>query len=110
METNSENTEKALLEKLKQLPNEKRKIWRLIVVGIILPFIGPYIPLRKGMLADRMGFENAALLFGLLLIFVIPIGCYMHFKKINDQIFDVELELKSLRWKNKQKSNNEITE
>ena len=102
MEITTENTEKELLEKLKMLPNEKRKIWRLIAVGIFLPFIGPYIPLRRGMLADRMGFENAALLFGGLCIIVIPIGCYMHFQKINNQIFDAELELKSLRWKNKQ--------
>lgn len=110
MEINSENTEKALLEKLKQLPNEKKKIWRLIAVGIILPIVGPYVPMRKGMLADRMGFENAALLFAGICIVAIPIACYMHLKKINDQIFDVELELKSLRWKNKQKSDNEITE
>lgn len=110
MEINSENTEKDLLEKLEKLPNEKWKIWRLIAVGIFIPFIGPYFPMRKGMLADRMGFENAALLFGGLCIVVIPIACYMHIQKINTQIFDAELELKSLRWKNKQKIENGITE
>ena len=110
MELNSESSERELEEQLKKLPKEKWKIWRLIAVGIILPFVGPYIPLRKGMLADRMGFENSSLLFGGLCIVFIPIACYMHFQKVNNQISDVECDLEILKRKNKQKIESGITE
>jgi hypothetical protein len=106
LDINSENKKRELQEQLKNLPKEKWKIWRLIAVGIIMPFVGPYIPIRKGMLADRMGYENSALMFGAILLFVVPIGCYMHFQKINNEIFDVECELESLI----QKKENGITE
>jgi hypothetical protein len=110
LDVNSANKERELEEQLKNLPKEKWKIWRLIAVGIFIPFVGPYIPMRRGMLADRMGYQNSALMFGAILIIVIPIGCYMHFQKINNQIFDVECELESLKRKNKQILENKITE
>ena len=56
---NSENKEKELEDQLKKLPKEKWKIWRLIVVGIITPFVGPYIPMKNGMLVDRMGYQDS---------------------------------------------------
>lgn len=106
----SENKEKELEEQLKKLPKEKWKIWRLIAVGIFMPFVGPYIPMRKGMLADRMGYQDAVLLFAALLLVVVPIGCYMHFQKINNEIFDAECELESLKRQNKLNLENKISE
>lgn len=99
LENNYNRQEKELEKQLKELPKEKWKIWRLIAVGIIMPFVGPYIPMRRGMLADRMGYENSALLFVGLCIVFIPIACFMHVQKINNQIFEVELELKLLNRK-----------
>lgn len=110
LEVNSENKKRELEEQLKNLPKEKWKIWRLIAVGIIMPFVGPYIPMRRGMLADRMGYQNSALMFGGLCIVVIPIACYMHFQKINNQISDIECDLEILKRKNKQKTESGITE
>lgn len=107
---NSKNREKELEEQLKRLPKEKWKIWRLIAVGIIMPFVGPYIPMRKGMLAERMGYENSALMFGAISLFAIPIGCYMHFQKINDEIFYAECELESLKRSKIKKTESKITE
>jgi uncharacterized sodium:solute symporter family permease YidK len=101
---------KELEKRLKNLPKEKWKIWRLIAVGIITPFVGPYFPIRKGMLADRMGYKESVLLFSAIFLIAVPIGCYMHFQKINNEIFDAECELESLKPKNKQKIENEITE
>ena len=75
---NSVTSKRELEERLKKLPKEKWKIWRLIVVGIFLPFIGPYIPMKKGSLEERMGYNNSALLFGGLCLVFIPIACYMH--------------------------------
>ncbi|MEY2692908.1 MAG: hypothetical protein RIT03_1299 [Bacteroidota bacterium] len=42
IDTNSVNQERELENQLKNLPKEKWKIWRLIAVGIFLPFVGPY--------------------------------------------------------------------
>lgn len=109
-DVNSDHQEKELEEQLKKLPKEKWKIWRLIAVGIIMPFVGPYIPMRRGTLAERMGYRDAALLFGVILLIVIPIGCYMHFQKINNQIFEVECDLENLKRKSKAKIENVITE
>ena len=107
---NSENKEKELENQLKKLPKEKWKIWRLIVVGIIMPFVGPYIPMRKGMLVDRMGYQDSVLLFVVILLVAVPAGCYMHFQKINNEIFDIECQLENLRHQNKQKIESEILE
>lgn len=96
---NLQEQEKILAKTLAELPKEKWKIWRLFALGIILPFVGPYVPMRKGMLADRMGFENSALLFGVMLVIIIPIGCYIHFQKINYKIYDAEVDLKIIRRK-----------
>ncbi|AWK03555.1 hypothetical protein HYN56_04685 [Flavobacterium crocinum] len=98
---NSGNKEKELEDQLKKLPKEKWKIWRLIAVGIITPFVGPYIPLRKGMLIDRMGYRDSVLMFFLILLIAIPMACYMHFQKINNQIFDIECELENLKQQKK---------
>lgn len=103
MDVNSDNQERVLEEQLKKLPKEKWKIWRLIAVGIIMPFVGPFIPMRRGTLAERMGFIDAALLFGAILLVVIPIGCYMHFQKINNQIFEAECDLDNLKRKKNRK-------
>ena len=100
LDETSEVEEKELEKKLKDLPKEKRKIWRLITFGVVLPFVGPYIPIRKGMLVDRMGFENSFMLFGLISLIFIPICCYIHFQKVNSQISDVECDLEILKRKN----------
>jgi len=98
------NREKELEEELKKLSKEKRKIWRLIAVGIIMPFIGPFIPMKRGTLAERMGYSNAVIMFGLIVLVAIPIGCYMQSKKINNQMFDCECELASIRRKNNEQA------
>jgi hypothetical protein len=107
---NSENKEKELEDQLKKLPKEKWKIWRLIAVGIITPFVGPYIPLRKGILAERMGYQDSVLMFFAIFLIAVPAGCYMHFQKINNEIFDIECELENLKQQNKRKMENEIVE
>jgi hypothetical protein len=107
---NSENKEKELEDQLKKLPKEKWKIWRLIIVGIITPFVGPYIPMRKGMLVDRMGYQDSVLMFFVIFLIAIPAGCYMHFQKINNEIFDIECQLENLKQQNKQKIESEIVE
>lgn len=103
-ETSSNEEERELENRLKELHKEKWKIWRVIPLVILLPTVGPYVPMRRGMLADRMGYQNAALLFGVILLIVVPIGCHLHFKKINLQIVDAECELENLKRKNKPKN------
>ena len=93
--------EKELEEQLAKLPKRKWQIWRLIAVGIFMPIVDPYIPLRKGSLEERMGYNDSAMMFGILCAIVIPIGCYMHFQKVNDEISDVETDLEILQRKRK---------
>ncbi|MES2574364.1 MAG: hypothetical protein V4572_05450 [Bacteroidota bacterium] len=93
------NKEKELEEQLKKLPKEKWKIWRLIAVGILTPFVGPYIPMRRGTLAERMGYQDAFLMFALICVIFIPYACYAYIQKINNEIFEVELELELLNRK-----------
>ena len=90
---------KELNEQLINLPKKKWQIVRLIIVGIFLPFVGPYIPLRKGSLTERMGYHDAVLLFAVICVIFIPIACYMHIQKINNEILEVELELELLNRK-----------
>jgi hypothetical protein len=73
-----------------------------------MPFVGLYIPMRRGMLADRMGYQDSALMFGAIFLIVVPNGCYMHFQKVNNEIFDIECDLESLKRKNKLEFENEI--
>ena len=55
------------------------------------------------MLVDRMGYQDSVLMFVAIFLIAIPAGCYMHFQKINDEIFDIECELENLKL-NKQKN------
>lgn len=94
--------EKKLEEQLAKLPRKKWQIWRLIAVGILMPIIGPYIPMRRGTLEERMGYSESAWMFGLILIVAVPIGCYMHFQKVDEEIIDVKKKLYRLRLKQKE--------
>jgi uncharacterized sodium:solute symporter family permease YidK len=103
------NTENKIIElenKILKLSKEKKKFWRVIPMVIILPIIGPYVPLRRGMLADRMGYQNSALMLIVLCIIIVPIACYWKFQKINNEIFDLEYDKKILEQKDKLKTEN----
>ena len=94
--------EKKLEEQLAKLPRKKWQIWRLIAVGILMPIIGPYIPMRRGTLEERMGYSESAWMFVLIIIFAVPIGCYMHFQKVDKEIIEVKKKLNHLRLKQKE--------
>lgn len=103
-----ENRVVELEEQIKNLPKEKWKIWRLIAVGIFFPFIGPYFPMRRGTLSERMGYQESVFLFAAIYIIVIPLACYMHFQKVNNQILDAESEIQRIKWQEKMKKEEEI--
>lgn len=100
--------EKHLERQLIELPKKKWGVLKLILIGIIGPFLLPYIPMRRGSMWDKMGYEDAVLSFGLIYLAVIPFACYMHFQKVNEEIFEVERKLRHLRFKQKEseESNN----
>lgn len=100
------NTVKELEEQIKQLeeklvktPKKKWQVLRLIFVGIFFPFVGPYIPFRTGTLAERMGYNKSALLFGAIFLIAVPVGCIMHIQKIDFEINDIEVDLELLKRK-----------
>lgn len=94
--------QKQLEEQLAKLPKKRWGILKLVAVGLISPFILPYIPLRRGTLAERMGYTDAVLLFGLIFIIVVPFACYKHIQKINNQKHDIEFDLQRLKRKQQQ--------
>lgn len=100
---NFNEEEKKLEEQLANLPKKKWQIWRLIVVGILLPLIGPYLPTRRG---SRMRYEDSVLLFGIISIIAIPVGCYMHFQQVNEEMCDIERKLRHIRFKQKESEEN----
>lgn len=94
--------EKHLERQLIELPKKKWGVLKLILIGIIGPFLLPYIPMRRGSMFYKMGYEDAVLSFGLINLAVIPFACYMHFQKVNEEIFEVERKLRHLRFKQKE--------
>lgn len=97
--TNLEQQKKELEEKLSKLPRKKWAVIKLIFVSIAMTFVGPYIPMRKGTLESRMGYNDSVMLFAAIFIIVVPIACYMHFQKINSEIWDMEWELENVNRK-----------
>lgn len=102
-------TEKELDEQIKQLeeklvktPKKKWQVLRLIFVGIFFPFVGPYIPFRTGTLAERMGYNKSALIFGAMFLIAVPIISIMHFQKVDFEINDIEVDLELLKRKKQQ--------
>lgn len=71
-----------------------------------MPFIGPYIPMRRGSLNERMGFNDSALLFFLISIIAIPIACYMHFQQVNEEMYEIERKIRHIRFKQKESEEN----
>ncbi len=97
--------QKMIEEQLAKLPRRKWSIWKFIVVSVIVMFVGPYIPVRKGSLESNFGYDEAFLFFVALFIFVVPGAVYLHFKDINDEISDLQWELVRLKKEIKEKKN-----
>lgn len=89
--------QKSIEEQLAKLPRRKWNIWKFIVVSALVTYFGPYIPVRKGSLESHFGYDKAFLFFAALFIFVVPAAVYLHFKNINDEIWDLQWELENLK-------------
>ena len=99
-----------LESKILKHSNDKKKLWRIIPVAILLPLIGPFIPMRRGMLADRMGYQNSVIMFVILCLIILPFAYYWKLQKINNGIFDLEIDIEVLKRKNKIRNENDINE
>ncbi|SCX19106.1 hypothetical protein [Flavobacterium saliperosum] len=108
LEKNLDEEERQLKEQLARLPKKKWQIWRLILVGLLGPFILPYLPMKRGPLSERMGYEDSVLLFGGIYLLVIPIACYMHFQKVNQEMCAIESKLIRLKFKKSEITENDI--
>lgn len=103
IEQNIQEQEKKLEKSLAELPKRKWEILPAIIICIIATFVLPYFPFRTGTLAERLGYNNSVIIFGILFLITVPIGCFMHFQKINYKINDIEVDLEILRRKKKQR-------
>lgn len=86
--------EKQIEEKTKALEKLKKDIPKMIVLVTITMFILPYIPLRKGRLIDQYGYLNALLFEAAVFIIAIPLVLLYTIKKMNDEITQLEFDLK----------------
>lgn len=85
--------EKQIEEKTKSIIKLKKDIPKLIVLVIVLIFILPYFPLKRGRLIDQYGYVNAILFEAAVFVIAIPLVTVFTFKKIKDEISQLEFDL-----------------
>ena len=70
-ESNIASIEKQIEEKTKTLIKLKKDIPRMIILVIVVMFLLPYIPLKRGRLIDQYGYVNALLFEAAVLVIII---------------------------------------
>ena len=98
--TSQKNDErkKFLEKKLKENAKKKLKIIWTIFVSIISPFLLPFLPMKKSVnLATGIGYWNAVMLFGIIILILMPYLIYKEYDQMKRNKYDIERELKSLK-------------
>ncbi len=98
--TSQKNDErkKFLEKKLKENAKKKLKIIWAIFVSIISPFLLPFLPMKKSVnLATGIGYWNAVMLFGIIILILMPYLIYKEYDQMKRTKYDIERELKSLK-------------
>lgn len=92
--------QKELEERLKKLPRQRYKVITSIVVGIVSPFLLPFIPKRGGNPSGRT-YEDDVIAYFVMFAIIIPVSIYFHLKKVNEDIYEVKRQLRELKRKEK---------
>lgn len=97
--------EKLLKDEIASLPKQKWKILKFIAIGIISPFILPFMPMRRSKInmASEENYWSAFMIFGVASAILTPIGCYLYIKDINYKIYSAEFDLEQIRKKMNEK-------
>lgn len=90
----------SLENQLKQNNKGKLKILWAVFVTLASPFLLPYFPTKHSSygknFAESMGYWNAVLLFGGILLLIMPYLLYKEYDKMKKNKFDTERELRLL--------------
>lgn len=99
--------EKQIEEKSNALEKLRKDIPKMIVLVIVVMFALPYIPLRRGRLIDQYGYVNSLLFEVAVFIIAIPLATVFTFKKMNDEISQLEVDLEFQKRVEKLKENDQ---
>lgn len=94
----TDERENFLLKKLKENSKKKWSVLWAIFITVAAPFLLPLLPMKNvGNLASGIGYWNAVLFFGAILLIVMPYWIYKEYDKMKKTKFDIERELKYLK-------------
>ncbi len=96
--------EKRIKAELAKLPQRKWEVLFLIPFFALCCFLIPGIPgRRKGpSMAETMGYWEAFTAIAILFSIVLPYMIYSHIQKVNDEILDLERQLRRIKYKRKE--------
>lgn len=85
--------EKEIEDKSKALIKLKKDIPKMIVLIIVVMFVLPYFPLRRGSLIEQYGYVNALLFEAAVFIIAIPLVTVFTFRNMEQEIYQLESDL-----------------
>jgi len=96
--------EKRIKAELAKLPQKKWEVLFLIPFFALSCFLIPGIPGRRNgpSMAETMGYWEAFTAVAILFSIVLPYMIYSHIQKVNDEIFDLERQLRRIKYKRKE--------
>lgn len=96
--------EKRIKAELAKLPQKKWEVLFLILFFALCCFLIPGIPGRRNgpSMAETMGYWEAFTAVAILFSIVLPYMIYSHIQKVNDEIFDLERQLRRIKYKRKE--------
>lgn len=96
--------EKRLKAELAKLPQKKWEALLPIPFLALCAFLIPGIPGKNNRpsMAESMGYWEAFTSISIIFILVLPFMIYSHIQKVNNEIFDVEQQLRRLKYKRKE--------
>lgn len=98
-EIDTKEQERFLEQELTYLPRQRWGILKIILIGCISPFVLPFMPMKNVNMASKENYADAILIFAVFSAILTPIGCYLHIKKINYEIYSAKFDLELLRKK-----------
>lgn len=105
MNTNAafDREEKRIKAELTKLPKKKWEALFPIPFFALCCFLIPGIPSRTGTsMIDTMEYWEAFTSMAIIFSIVLPYMIYSHIQKVNDEIFDLERQLRRLKYKRKE--------
>lgn len=92
--------EQELNNKLVELPQQKWKVLKYVLVGIFFSFISPYLIRDRGnqmKLTSDENYLHAVAVFGVGTMAIVALISYYHIKNINYEIYSIKYDIDRLK-------------